>query len=176
MPFENKKTPEEFYNECITSYHEEAKRNEALEKGLIFIPELMSIGQKMILTFLQDPFFQSQFGNDSRIYYYVMLSLAIESGIAVSAKWHEDFGSINTYTQQLINEGPADEANTLLIKHFPESVSSEQGNPFFNKIYKVMLEKHEPYWQLQDCRAYTFNALLAGFQLGISMMLGKLGY
>lgn len=35
---------------------------------------------------------------------------------------------------------------------------------------------HEPYWKLEDPRKHTMAAMLAAYQLGISMVLEKYGY
>ena len=48
----------QFYNDCVEDYHKTANKSGFANWGLIFIPELIPIGEKTVLAFLQDPFFQ----------------------------------------------------------------------------------------------------------------------
>ena len=170
------KSSKDFYAECVEDFHKEANKHGVATRGLIFIPELIPLGEKTILAFLKDPFFQMQTGGNPQAYYYLIMALSIDAGIAYATKWHEDFSALSRYVDQIIYEGPADDANILLEKHFPKEVSANQGNPFFQKIYPRWLAMHEPYWKLDDPREYTFKAMLAAYQLGVSMTLEKYGY
>ena len=165
-----------FYNDCVADFHQEATKYGVAQRGVIFIPELISLGEKTILAFLQDRFFQMQFGNNAQMYYYAIMSLTIDAGIAYAARWHEQFSTLNSYVEEIIEVGPADDANLLLCKHFPKEISENQGNLFFQKVYSRWIAMHDPYWKLADPRDYTFKAMLAAYQLGVSMMLEKLGY
>lgn len=170
------KTDAEFYSSCVMKFHDFALKSDVANRGVIFIPELIPIGEKVLLEFLNDDFFQMQFGSDPKVYYYLIFSLCIESGIAIASKWHADFEHLDEYVDRLIEEGPPDEANKIMRRYLPKSVSADQGNGFFQEIYKGWLELNEPYWTLQDSRDYVFKSLLAGYQLGISIILEKLGY
>ena len=79
-----------FYSDCIADYHAEAAKMGVATKGIIFIPELIPYGEKILLTFLQDPIIEMEF-SDPRTYYYAIMSFGIQSGIVFAAKWHEDF-------------------------------------------------------------------------------------
>ncbi len=170
------KKPISFYNDCVADFHQEAAKHGVANKGLIFIPELIPLGEKTILAYLQDPFFQMQCGGNAQQYYYLIMALSIDAGICFATKWHEQFSALEKYVEEIIAEGPADDANTLMDAHFPDGVMGNQGNDFFPLIYQRWLEMHEPYWRLSDPRQYTFKAMLAAYQLGISMILEKFGY
>ena len=170
------KTSSAFYNECVADFHAEAKKSGALNKGLIFIPELMPLGQKTILAFLKDPYFQMQSGGNAQQYYYLITALSIDAGMCYATRWHEDFSSLNQYVEEIITDGPADDANKLMNAHFSSEVMGNQGNSFYQIIFQRWLTMHEPYWNLKDPREYTFKALLAAYQLGVSMILEKYGY
>ena len=165
-----------FYTACVEDFHNEAAKHGAATRGLIFIPELLPVGEKTVLAFLKDPFFQMQFGSNPQMYYYAIMSLSIDAGIAFATRWHEDYSSLSSYVERIIAEGPADDANALMSKHLPKEISANQGNPFFQKIFARWLAMHEPYWKLSDPRDYTFKAMLAAYQLGVSMILEKYGY
>lgn len=173
---ENFISPNEFYAACVEDFHTKAMSLNVANRGLIFIPELIELGEKTILAYLRDPFFQAQCNGNANQYYYLIMSLSIDAGICFATKWHEDFSSLKQYVDKIIKNGPADDANDLMDKYLPKDVLGDQGNKFFNEIYSNWLEMHEPYWDLEDPRKYTFNAMVAAYQLGISMILEKFGY
>ena len=165
----------QFYNDCVEDYHKTANKHGFANKGLIFIPELIPIGEKTVLAFLRDPFFQMQFGNDPHLYYYAIMSLSLQAGIVFAGKWHSDFPALKSgYVDKIIAEGPADACKPFL-KQFG-LVDNEKENDFYRTIFERWLAMHEPYWKLSDPRDYTFKATLAAYQLGISMILEKYGY
>ena len=165
-----------FYTDCIADFHEEAKKYNVATKGVIFIPELDPIGQKVVLEFLKDPFFHREFAKDAEKYYYFIMAMAIDAGIVIASKWEKDFDGLGKYVNEMLEAGPADDANQLLKEYFPDEVSQNQGNTFFNKIFLRWLKMHEPYWKMRDPRQFTFHAVLAAYQVGVSMMLEKYGY
>ena len=150
-------------------------KNGFANRGLIFIPELIPIGEKTVLAFLQDTFFQMQFGNNPQVYYYAIMSLSLQAGIVFAEKWHSNFPALKSgFVDQIISEGPADACKPFLIQLGLSTTEKE--NEFYQTIFKSWLEMHEPYWKLSDPREYTFTATLAAYQLGISMILEKYGY
>lgn len=168
-------SPEEFYSACVKDYHSTAMKNGFAKRGLIFIPELMPIGEKTVLAFLKDPFFQMEFGSNPQLYYYAIMSLSLQAGIVFAAKWHSDFSSLKSgYVDQIIEEGPADECKPLLLEL--GLTDNEKENDFYRTIYARWMTMHEPYWKLSDPRDYTFRATVAAYQLGVSMILEKYGY
>ena len=164
-----------FYARCTFGF-EKAAIASGVSRGLKFIPELLPYGEKTILAFLRDSFFRDECGVDKKSYYYLIMSLSIEAGLVYAAKWHEDVAGLPAYVNKIIEVGPADDANELLKRYFSDNVSADQGNPFFQKIFSLLMEYHEPYWELEDPREYTFVAMLAAYRLGVSMMLDKLDH
>lgn len=53
---------------------------------------------------------------------------------------------------------------------------NEKENAFYRVIFERWMAMHEPYWKLSDPRDYTFKAMVAAYQLGVSMILEKYGY
>lgn len=165
----------QFYNDCVEAYHNAAHEKGLANKGVIFIPELIPIGEKTVLAFLKDLFFQMQFGSNPQMYYYVIMSLSMQAGMVFAVKWHENYSALNTgYVDQIIEEGPADACKPYLKQL--GLTDSEKENEFYRVIFDKWLEQHEPYWKMNDPRDYTFKATLAAYQLGISMILEKYGY
>ena len=159
----------------MTEYHNTAAKRGLAKKGLILIPELVPIGQKTVLAFLKDPFFQDEFQGNTALYYYAIMSLSLQAGIVFAVKWHENFAALDdSYVKQVIDEGPADACKPYLKKMGLTDNAKE--NEFYRAVFQQWMALHEPYWSLPDPREYTFNATLAAYQLGISMILAELGY
>lgn len=174
------KNSKDFYAECIEDFHKEANKHGVATRGLIFIPELIPLGEKTILAYLRDPYYQIKSAGDPQAYYRIIMSTSIEAGMALAERWHTDFSSLNKYADEVILNGPTLMAAYLWTKHFSEEIPLEfgknYGETFYQEIYNRWLELHEPYWALSDPREYTFMAMLAAYQLGISMVLEKYGY
>ena len=165
----------QFYNDCIEDYHNTANRLGLAKHGLIIIPELIPIGEKTVLAFLKDPFFQMQFSDDAQLYYYAIMSLSLQAGIVFAEKWHSDFSALKSgYVDRIIQEGPADACKPFLKKL--GLTDNKKENDFYRTIFERWITMHEPYWKLADPRNYTFKATLAAYQLGISMILEEFGY
>lgn len=164
-----------FYNDCVEDFHKAALRKGFVNRGVIFIPELIPFGEKIVLAFLEDRSFQMQFGDNPQLYYYVIMSLSLQAGIVFAEKWHSDYSALKSgYANQIIEEGPADACKPFLAQL--GLTDSEKENDFYYAIFERWLVMNEPYWKLSDPRNYTFNAMVAAYQLGISMILEKLGY
>lgn len=168
-------SPTAFYTECTMAYHEYAKAQGYANKGLIFIPELIPLGQKAVLAYLQDPFLTFEYSSTPDTYYYVINSFAFQTGIIYGAAWHESYATLKGgFDNKVIKDGPWEHVEPLFKKDL--EMTKEQFEQFGQKLYAEWKTQHEPYWALNDPRQYTFNATLASFQLGVSMILEKLGY
>ena len=172
------KSPEKFFQECLEEF-----LNETVKAGYgkhhVSIPELVVVGKDVVLQFLQDSYFQMAFGNNPAQYYYVINSLCLQAGVVLAAKWHENFKGMDdmkNYAKKIIAEGPAETAKPIFRKQFDLDSDGDAGEKLYSKVFDKWLELHEPYWELRDARQYTFNAMLASFQTGVSLLLASLGY
>lgn len=171
----NQSSADQFYLDCLKDFHATALEHGFANHGVVFIPELIPYGERTVLAYLKDSFFQSQFGKNPAMYYYVIMSLSLQAGIAIAAKWHFDFSALQAgYVSQIIEEGPADECKPFLAEL--ELADKEDENAFYSAIFERWSALHEPYWELKDPREYTFKAMLAAYQLGISVILEKYGF
>ena len=165
------KSVQSFYADCLKSFHDEAMKNGFANQGLIFIPELIPMGEKAVLAYLQDLFFTMEFGQNPKQYYYVIMSLSLQTGICFGEKWHKDFAGLKSgYVYEIIKVGPADDANVIMSEIIGISGNQAQ-NALYQKIYEEWIKCHEPYWKLEDPRQYTFKAMVAAYQLGVSIVL-----
>ena len=170
------KSPADFYKECIEDFHKEANKHEVATRGLIFIPELVPLGEKTILAYLRDPYYITESKGDPKIFYYTVMNNSLKAGMALATQWHEDVSKLDMYVDEVILGGPSIIGYSLLKKHFSEEIHKNFGEEFYKTIYARWLVLHEPYWVLNDPREYTFKAMLAAYQLGVSMILEKYGY
>ena len=106
---------------------------------------------------------------------YGLVILPMTIVIVFAEKWHSDFPALKTgYVDDIIAEGPADACKPLL--KLLGLTDNEKENGFYSTIFERWMAMHEPYWKLSDPREYTFKAMVAAYQLGISMILEKYGY
>lgn len=166
---------EAFFNDCVEAYYNEMQSNGYCSKQ-VFVPELLQKGQTIVLEFLKDPFFQAQFGDNPIQYYYIINSLSLQAGCVLADIWHKDNSEVDSFTDIVIEKGPAQYAKPLFEEHFGLDSDGDAGEKMYSKIFDKWLELHEPYWNLNDPREYTFNATLAAYQIGASMILEKYGY
>lgn len=171
-----KKNPNDFYTVCVEEFHLALKSKGFANKGLIFIPELIPLGEEAILAYLQSPFFQMEFGGNPTQYYYFICSLSIMTGVVYAEKWHSNYAELKSgFAEQIIEDGPPDYAMPILETNLGLS-PDQQSEKLFSTVFDRWLQLHEPYWELPDPRDYTFKALLAAYQAGISAILEKFGY
>lgn len=172
---ETKKSTE-FYKACVEDFHNALKAKGYANRGLIFIPELIPLGNKAVLAYLKDPFFQMEAGSNPTQYYFLISSLCFMTGVAYAEKWHTNYNELKTsYADQIIEEGPPDYAQPLLESELGLN-KDKQSQELFATVFDRWIEMHNPYWKLEDPREYTFNAMLASYQAGISTILEKYGY
>lgn len=168
--------PQEFYTLCLKVFHDALRDRGYATRGLIFIPELIPYGEKAVLSYLQDTYFQMELGNDAAQYYYVICSLSFMTGVVYAEKWHTNFSELQSgFAERIINEGAPDYAHPLLEKEVGVPLE-KQAEQLFSTVYDEWLVMHEPYWKLEDPRKYTFNAMLASYQAGVSTILEKYGF
>ena len=169
------KSPQEFYKDCLKAFHEIGADAGYVKHGVIFIPELMPIGERIVKEFLKDPFFISEYGNDPVQYYYAIVGLSLQAGIVIADKWHTNYSELkNGFVDEVITDGPAEIAEELMENNF--NVNAVKANEYYSSIFTKWMQLHHPYWNLKDPRQYTFLGTLAAYQVGISTILGKYGF
>lgn len=167
-----------FYSRCIEDYHDYAKEKGYLTKGLIYIPELIPIGQNTVLKYLKNTSMQNEFSDNPAQLYYVINSLTLQCGIIFGAMWHTDFEKLSSGVGPnevfSYSHGVWDHVKPIFENDL--GISEEESYGMCRDIFNRWLSQHKPYWKLSDPREYTYSATLATFQLGVSMILEKYGY
>ena len=165
----------QFYADCVKDYHEIAKERGFIKKGIVLIPELIPIGNKTVIAYLQDPFFKTEYKNNKQMYYYAVMVFTLQTGMIFANKWHLNFSGLTPeYVDKVIKDGPADEGIPLL-KQIGLTDNAKE-NIFYRAIFDKFFEKLKPYANNKDLGNYTFQAMLAAYQLGVSIMLSDYGY
>ena len=73
--------PSKFYAISCEKFHKMANLGlELTPRGLILVPELLPIGERIILALLQDPAIQRRCGNNPETYYYVITAHSFDAG------------------------------------------------------------------------------------------------
>ena len=163
-----------FYSDCVADFHNEALKYGIAKRGLIFIPELMPIGENIALRFLQNRVLPTKCNGNQGYYYYLIMCTCIDAGICLATRWHEQFSTLNQFADEIMLKGPTDGA-ALRKMHFAGEVMDWQGD-FFPRVSIRLMAMLEPYWKLSDSRDYILKAMVAAYQLGVSMILEKFGY
>ena len=168
-------SPQEFYNLCVKDYHENAQKLGYAKRGLIFIPELIALGQQAVLWFLRNDDLKSHFTSPS-MYYFVGLNTAVRCGILFGLKWHLDFNGLNVpgYVESVMEQGPSVFTDDIIKNDL--GMDEQAFNSFCTKLFDRWCALHDPYWKLSKPAEYTIYATLAAYQLGISMILCKYGF
>jgi hypothetical protein len=166
----------DFYNEFSTDLHKKAMQLKAVNERMFLIQEVTPYGKKAILAFLNNQKFRNMYGANPRIYYYEIMYLVINFGIAVADKWYKEFPKLDRYVDDLIKNGPEKDAYTVLSENFSKKIYYKQGHPLFQNIYSVWAEMIHPYWELPSPQLQIYEALLACFHLGATMVINNYGY
>ena len=169
------KTPTEFYLECIKAYHEAAAKLEVVQKDQIIIPELMPVGEKVALAFLQNQRYLDLCKDDAEKYYQMIIFLSIHAGMAVATQWDLNKNDIQKHLGMIIND-PVQIGQELIKQYFSNVIPDSNGMILCVAIFIAWKKLHDPYWKLSDPRKYTLLSMAAAFQLGVTMMLEKYGY
>ena len=171
-------TPMEFYSACVEDFHGALLKKGYANRGLIFIPELLPLGSEAVLTYLQAQYFHTQSNGNANRYYYMICYFSFMTGIAYAEKWHSDYNELKeSFADYIVKNGPADYALPLLEKELGvngNDLPEEMLVPIFESWRKML----EPYWEEddEDIRTYTFQAMMATYQAGVSTILEKYGY
>lgn len=75
------------------------------------------------------------------------------------------------YVSYLMSAGPSDEAAKIMEKQF--ELNTDQANLFYSKIFEKWVDVLTPYWNLAEPWEYITKAMIAAYQLGVSMVLEK---
>ena len=165
----------QFYADCVQAYHEIAKERGFLKKGVVLIPELIPIGNKTVIAYLQDTFFKMEYKDNKQMYYYAVMVFTLQTAMVFANKWHLNFSGLTPeYVDKVIKDGPADEGIPLLKQI--GLTDNEKENVFYRALFKKFFEMLKPYANNKDLGNYTFQAMLAAYQLGVSMILSDYGY
>lgn len=168
--------PARFYAISCEKFHNMA--NEGLEltpNGLILVPELLEIGQKVILALLQDPSLQRRCGTNPETYYYVITAHSFDAGLVFGDRWHNNVSSLKSGFVDEVIKGDINEYSNPIIENIIGWDDYTRA-PFYKDLFDCWKELHAPYWKLRDPREYTFSLMLAAYQLGVSVILTQYGF
>lgn len=171
-------TPTEFFWDCVQSFNQIAKSRGLLHGDTKVVPELLEVGKSIVHSYLQNEEIHSACMENGKLnvgkFFRLVLQVAIDSGILLGASWHGASSTVLSRAEAIKKQPPS--IFSIWEKHF--NLLPGEVFEFYNAMYcqltehlSPLLSKELPY--MQD---YILHAHLAGFQLGISIILEKMGY
>ena len=164
--------PKKFAQACLQEYLRIVNEYSYATKGPVVVPELLQYGMSYEMRILNDHHYISEYGNNPVQYYYVIFQLSLVCGFIAGKTWHLNFGDFNS----VMEEAYYNNSKYMKDIYLDLDLDKETFSEILDKLYNKLLELHKPYWDLNDPREYTFNALFAAYQLGVSMILNKFGF
>ncbi len=129
-------------------------------------------GNEVVLLFLQNESLQRQ-ANSPVNYYYRICGLVFQISTVFAERWQYESFNFNINNVDIFDPDVMNPVKRIVENEW--EISINEFNNILNEVYQAWLNIHEPYWNLSDSRNYTFNAILAVFQLGISITLNSYG-
>lgn len=168
-------TPYPFYEECLWKFHERAKREGYYDKnGHIFSPVIAGIASSISDIFIHDTYLQMQYGFGTPLFYYVVMGMCINSGMAFAEKLHLN-GIDKEFISDVIKKGPSQFARPLMKKYLKINTSDDE-NVLYNLIFNDFKELFHPYINDDNAPVLIQEAMNASLELGASLILSKMGY
>lgn len=173
--FKKKEEPHQFYTTCLKEFHDVGEKRGLTPKGVIFIPELLEYGQKASLWYLKNKQLQERFPNPE-VYYHLGVLTLTSFGIFCGHTWDIDFDLMQDprFVEAMMRGNPTNIAEDVIKNEL--GLSHQKYDDFCSEIFDLWLKNMDPYCKMRDPGQYVFNATLAAFQLGVSMILSAKGY
>lgn len=169
------KSPDEFFQEALTGFHELMSELGYAKTGMIFIPELVSYQEKAIQGFLMDQQFALQYRDEPMNYYAEINNSALMTGILLGYTWHYDFNSLNnSMVDDIIENLPGVYCGDILKREL--KLQPDDWSALITPLILGWFDLVRPYLQADEPRMYIYKAHLAMCQVGVSMILNHLGY
>jgi len=164
--------PKKFAQTCLQEYLRIVNEYSYATKGPVVVPELLQYGLSYEMRNLNDEELISEYGSDPVEYYHIAFQYSLMTGYIAGKTWHVNFANFND-----IMEDAYYNSQNYMYEIFEDlEMDFDKHFEIMDKLFDKMMELLEPYWGLNDPREYTFNALFAAYQLGISMILNKFGF
>lgn len=166
----NTEKQQDFFNTCVTAFHNEVKNLNIAGEGMVEIPFLLEVGKKYVLRYLNDFYYKGRAQQNIDGYFKDIINLSICGGIVFAEMQPYKSDCMSAY-DDYIEDGITERAYTILQKCFPLDVYFGENNCFL-MVYKKFVELYKPHHLEENSADYVFSAMLAAYQLGISMFKG----
>lgn len=166
--------PDGFLFLCMQAFHLTSQREGYVPKGIIANHELQQIGDRIVPGILADKSFKSLLRSQNEAtYYFVIFTLCFEAGAVFAREW--DSGDVDEdFVNKVFRKGPPAFAEPILKQYY--GFEKMDINVFASKSYDMFRTFVEPYDTVPNREEYYEMGMKAAFQLGVSMILYKLGY
>lgn len=175
---EERISPMRHYFNCVEAFHQVAQEEGYVTKAPIHVPELLLWGEQVIISRLRSKTYTSLMRTNKRYHWLVINTEALQLGILFGYAWHKNFDDLqNSLLRKVMKTGPAPYLEPIFTGPLPIPPDSFKTLSFIIfhewEQQKASLRKFR---KTENPSPYTLKAILASFQLGVSMILEKLGH
>ena len=164
----------EFFSRCTQDIHEAARKEGQAKDGVILIYELMRYSEYGIDAFFNNQALAREFYDDLYSYFFLIMMMSLQYGLVLARQWKVDF---NQLTEEYVNDTidfALTERSEVVYKEI--GLADEQKrDDFLGKIYDIVFEWIRAYVGTPEQPEYITKAMVAAYQLGISMAIAKSG-
>ncbi len=163
--------PEDFFVALLRDFHEKARAEGWAPGGMIYVRELLPVGQRALLRLLHNQRLRQKFP-DATVYYEQIAVAIFGCGVWLADHWQKN-GAAPTEEDLSLFDGEGDWSKTAA--KILSLTDSDELMVFLRRLSAAWLEEMTPYWRLPNGRDYVFQGLLVFCLLGISQRLTKMG-
>ncbi len=155
-----------------SAIHDKARELGCIKSGVIFIPELIPYGQKLIDSDLHYDELLYSYPKANQ-FYHVMVLRALMYGIMLGNCWHNAFDDLDELYETVEEEGPNGLVEDLIEDELSKELGKEQFTLLARWTFTVLVQQLP---DEDDPRQYLVQAFNAAYQLGVSVVLSHYGF
>ena len=163
----------QLFQQCIDGFHSRAKELGYAEHGLINVPELLEYGAQAVRWYYENETIREVFDDDdTNLYYMTAIGTALRCGILFGLKWYLGSPELQRpgYVEHVL-ENISEETGSLIWQEF--DLDEDTFADFSIEIFMRWSEILHPCFARDDAMLCIFDATMAAYLLGISMILCK---
>lgn len=162
-----------FLAACIYDFHKAVYPHGLAQNGAVIVRELLPVGRCAVQSYYESDDLRAEFEGYSDVHEDFMVMLSIDLGLVVGAFWYADRDIFDILAWRAINAMPISAAEGLIDALYDQPIMDDSGAPLFDLIFERFTAMLEPYRSMPNAHNYVICALLAAFQLGLTLMFER---